>query len=281
MAHIETLIEDIYNLLEKGFVGSSEWTDILGSKLAQEVALKFLPDDGAPGYLRPSVLGDPCDRKLWLSSHRQETKEVLPAPARMKFLYGNILEGIVLALAEVAGHTVRDQQREVTLHGVTGHIDGIVDDVLVDVKSASSIAFLKFSNHLTPDKDSFNYLTQIGFYLEALQSDPEIDHDRCAFLAIDKTLGKMVLDVHRREDLAQDWQANIEWKRQVLDDPVMPRRGFLPEADGKAGNMKLGLECSYCPFKAECWPGLRVFAYASGPRYLTHVAKVPDVPEVT
>lgn len=279
MAHIETLIADIYSLIDQGFTGSKEWGEALGQAMADEVSYKFSEERGA-SYLRPSNLGDKCDRKLWYGVNQHTEAEALPAPTKIKFLYGNILEEMVLALADAAGHDVQARQKEVSLHGVKGHIDAVVDGVLIDAKSASSIAFQKFYNHLSSSEDSFGYLTQIGFYLEALQDDPVVtDKERCAFLVIDKTLGKLCLDIHERGNLRQDWVSLVEKKRDALSLGTVPARGFLPEPDGKSGNLKLGLECSYCSFKDHCWPRLRTYLYSSGPRYLTHVAREPDVPE--
>ena len=51
-------------------------------------------------------------------------------------------------------------------------------------------------------------------------------------------------------------------------------------ADGKSGNMKLAVGCSYCPYKKVCWPNVRGFAYANGPRYLVEVVNEPQVPEI-
>lgn len=278
MKTIDTLVPDIQALLEQGFVGSDEWASIVGQDLAKEVQAKLAEDRTGAAYLRPSNLGNKCNRQLWYGMNQPETAEKLPADAKMKFLFGNILETTLLALAEVSGHIVTAQQKEVSLFGVTGHIDAIIDGSLVDVKSASSIAFQKFAEGLTPEKDSFNYLTQLGFYLEALQADDELtDKDRAAFLVVDKTLGKLCLDVHVRQN--KDWEKIINDKREALKGGL-PRQGFWPVPDGKSGNLKLGTECSYCPFKHDCWPGLRVFLYASGPRFLTHVARQPDVNEV-
>jgi hypothetical protein len=64
-----------------------------------------------------------------------------------------------------------------------------------------------------------------------------------------------------------------------------PTRCFEGIPDGKSGNMKLGVNCSYCAFKAPCWAdandgeGLRLFIYSTGPRWLTEVEREPDVPE--
>lgn len=209
-----------------------------------------------------------------------ELEEPLPADAKIKFLYGSVLEELLLSLAEAAGHQVEARQAEVSMLGLTGHIDAIIDGMLVDVKSASTFAFQKFQNHLTSDKDSFGYLYQLGFYLEALQSNPSLRiKDRAAFLVVDKTLGKICLDVHSRDSLKRDWAEAVERKSQALTSVEMPSRGYFPEPDGKSGNLKLGLACSYCSFKEACYPRLRTFAYSTGPRFLTHVAREPDVPE--
>lgn len=282
MKTIDTLVSDIQGLISEGFSGSTEWTTILGHAMATEVAKKFsLEERVGNHYLRPSNLGDKCDRKLWLGMQQPGDEEELPPEARMKFLFGDILEELLLALAAVSGHTVTAQQKEVSLFGITGHIDSVVDGVLLDVKSASSIAFGKFQDHLSASRDSFGYLSQLGFYLEACQNEPElIDKDRAAFLVIDKTLGKLCLDIHARDTLQKDWAGIVARRRAALASLDMPKRGYLPEEDGKSGNLKLGVECSYCNFKHACYKNLRTFLYSTGPRYLTNVSRIPDVPEV-
>ena len=50
--------------------------------------------------------------------------------------------------------------------------------------------------------------------------------------------------------------------------------------DGKSGNRKLAIGCSYCQFRDKCYPNLRTFAYSNGPKYLTKVVKEPFVAEV-
>jgi len=37
--------------------------------------------------------------------------------------------------------------------------------------------------------------------------------------------------------------------------------------------------CSYCQYKEHCYPNLRTFAYAYGPKYLVDVVKLPRVEE--
>ena len=52
-----------------------------------------------------------------------------------------------------------------------------------------------------------------------------------------------------------------------------------PIPDGKSGNMKLATGCSYCQFKEHCYPEMRVFSYAYGPKYLCKVVNEPRVRE--
>lgn len=225
-----------------------------------------------------SNMGHPCERKLWYSINTPEDAEPLPVEAKVKYLYGDILEELLIYLAKEAGHEVTGEQDEVSLFGVKGHRDCIIDGVLVDVKSASSASFNRFANHLTSSDDGFGYLTQLNMYLTASQEDPLVrTKDEAAFLVIDKTLGKITLDKHPLVPV--DYESKVKKKREILDSNTPPPRPFLPSPDGKSGNKKLDTVCSYCEFKKVCWPGLRTFLYSKGPVHLTTVKRVPDVPE--
>lgn len=270
---IETLVEDIYGLFTGDkFTPEPGAVEVFTQKLVERISNRFSEERGEP-RLRLSNLGTPCDRKLWYNINTPESAEKLPPATHIKFLFGDILEETLLFLARLAGHEVTDEQKEVDLHGVKGHIDGRIDGTLVDCKSASSYSFDKFRLGLRPDADAFGYLTQLDSYLTADGGDTG------AFLAIDKTLGSICLDTH--EKTQKDYKKIIDKKREMLSKPTPPPRPYMPEPDGKSGNQKLGTVCSYCPFKNECWPGLRTFLYSNGPRFLTHVARVPDVTEVT
>lgn len=226
-----------------------------------------------------SNIGTPCNRKLWYLVNTPDDKEPLPPEARLKFLFGHILEELLLLLAEVAGHKVEGRQDEVEMEGVLGHRDAVIDGTVVDVKSASTYSFKKFEKGLSKDDDSFGYLDQIGSYLETGQSDPIVtDKERAAFLVVDKTLGKLCLDVHKRSNFPFD--KLYRYKKDMVAREEPPARGFDDLPEGKSGNRKLGINCSYCDFQKKCWPGLRTFLYASKPVHLTVVKKEPNVPEL-
>lgn len=226
-----------------------------------------------------SNLGTPCDRKLWYTVNRPGAGEQQGGTTTLKFLYGDIIERIILGLAKFSGHTVEGEQDELDIGGVKGHRDAVVDGRLVDVKSATTHSFNKFKEHRLETDDPFGYIKQIGAYLDASQKDPLVkDKDKASFIAVDKQLGHICIDTYNKSDM--DYTKLVDEKRSMVSLASPPARAFSDVPDGKSGNRKLGTECSYCPFKSECWPGLRSFAYAGGPTFLTKVVKEPKVDEV-
>jgi len=218
-------------------------------------------------------------RQLWYDK-RYGKEETLPAPTLIKFIFGDILEQLLLFLAEASGHKVTHRQSEVTLCGVKGHIDAEIDGVTVDVKSASTHAFRKFSDGTLVEDDPFGYIEQISGYSKARGTGG-------AFLAVDKQNGhvaylpftKEELDVFKVED-------RIAYIKKAVEQENVPERCYPDEEMGESGNRKLGVNCSYCGHKERCWAdannglGLRTFLYSSGPVFLTKVAREPKVYEV-
>ena len=277
MKTIDTLVEDIHKVFQLPHEFDEERLERFGKRLAKAVSHKINPPTGTP-TLRFSNIGTRCDRKLWYGLNSPEKGEGLPVHTRVKFLYGDVLEELLLFLAEEAGHTVEGTQDELSLNGIKGHRDAVIDGVVVDCKSASTYGFKKFKEGLKVDEDDFGYLDQLQAYLYASQDDPIVtDKSRAAFLVIDKTLGHITLDIHKKN--GKDYEKFVEGKREVVSSAALPNRKFTDSPEGKSGNRSLGMYCSYCSFKSTCWPSLRTFIYANGPAYLTHVERMPNVPE--
>jgi hypothetical protein len=188
----------------------------------------------------------------------------------MKFLYGDILEIILLYLAKEAGHDVSDEQGEVERDGVLGHIDAVIDGHVIDVKSASPFAFKKFEENRVHEDDPFGYVAQLSGYCHEYELPG-------AFLAINKEQGGIALSPLEPELIEANppGPAIARQREAVENDHVV--RCFDAVPDGKSGNEKLGLQCSYCSYKKDCWPGLRAFNYSGKPRFLTKVVREPDV----
>ena len=271
---IDTLIEDIYDVVDKGTEVSEEDRSAFARDL-ERVVSERLSSPNRDKYLRVSNLGQ-CDRRLYFEINHPDVVEPLQPSTKLKFLIGDMWEAVLLFLARAAGHKVEGEQDEIDINGVKGHRDAVIDGVLVDVKSASSRAFKKFEEGLTSDKDDFGYLTQLDTYLSKAEDDPVItDTSRAAFLAGDKTLGHITLDFHDKTDT--DYDKIVDQKREMLADKNPPKRPYDDVPDGKSGNRKLGVVCSYCPVKFACWGNLKQYNYSGGPRYLTKVVREPRV----
>lgn len=279
MKTIDTLIEDIYGLFGSGIDFDKEVAKYFGDQF-QKMVKQRVPKVQGDGHLRMSNVGTPCDRKLWYTCNLPyEQAEQLQKPVLLKFLYGDIIEEVILYLAAEAGHTVEGLQDELNIEGIVGHRDAVIDGVLVDVKSCSGYTFQKFKNHLTSDNDDFGYLDQLQLYLWASQTDPLVtEKDYAAFLAVDKVLGYLHLDKHPKN--GKDYGLEITKKKALVNsESIPPRRANASVPEGKSGNEKLVPFCSYCDWKKTCWPQLRTFLYSSGPVHLTKVEREPNVPE--
>ena len=227
-----------------------------------------------------SNVGKP-DRQLWYEFHSDGSKEELEPHTLLKFLIGDIYEATLLFLAKCAGHDVQDEQKEVEVNGIKGHIDAVIDGHVVDVKSASTYAFKKFKYGTLAEDDPFGYIDQIGGYCTAMGLPG-------AFLAGDKQNGHLaLLKVPQEDTEGLRVEERIEHLKEVVVAETPPERCYEPQPEGQSGNMALAIGCSYCPHKFRCWAdanggvGVRTFLYSTGPKHLIEVVKEPKVPELT
>ena len=232
--------------------------------------------------LRMSNIGKK-DRQLWYAYNGVEGEKLMPH-TRIKFLYGHLIEEMVLALTKLAGHDVTDEQKQVEVDGIKGSMDCKIDGVLTDVKSSSPYGFKKFKDGSLIDNDPFGYVEQIKGYAHAE------GETKFGWLVMDKTNGHLTYLKYDMEDESQWYWSKLNFFssperikniKAVVKQPNPPKKCYGHIPDGKSGNMKLGTGCSYCSYKYTCWEGgLRTFIYSNGPRYLTFVAREPDVLEV-
>jgi CRISPR/Cas system-associated exonuclease Cas4 (RecB family) len=273
---VTSLVADVYATLEgkepSGSFSSLDLTDALKKVYSKIGTTK----ERAAKTLHFSELGDPCPRKLNYRVNHGALAEEIDGNTRLKFFYGDMLEQLVLSVAEAAGHTVEKKQERAILNlsdgwQITGYIDAVVDGVLTDVKSTTKYGEEKFKNGLVDDP--FGYKMQLGGYAVAL------DYDEAGFLTIQKELGhigwypikidkKMVVD---------NAEAAVEYVKRPLDQ--LPRLAPVPQSK-TSKNMKLSTSCSYCSYKKECWPEMRTFLYSSGPEFLVEVVDLPRVVEL-
>lgn len=281
---INTLVKDIYKELETRGGWDQAITDYFITTMTDFATTRMAQTEEQEhrgGTLRMSQMGQPCDRKLWYSINQQGEAQSLPPSTLLKFKYGDLIEALVLSLAKAAGHDVQGEQDELCIEGIKGHRDAVIDGITVDVKSASSYAFKKFSAGSLREDDPFGYISQLSSYVYAGREHPVESHPSLgAFLAIDKQNGTICLDMY---DFGPELDSKVEeflYKKEMVKKPEPPERTFSDEPDGKSGNRKLGVNCSYCDYRNTCWPDVRTFLYSGKPRFLTKVAREPKVPEV-
>ena len=276
---IKSLIPDIYKLVQRkdGWF-NARLADDLSTSISLRLREHYNRDPNKP-RLRLSQMGARCPKALWYSIHHPEMAEVLPPWATLKYSYGHILEAQTIALAKAAGHEVTGEQDEVEVDGILGHRDCVIDGCIVDVKSSSSRGFDKFKNGTIAQDDDFGYLDQLDGYLVGSLNDPLVRvKDRAYLLAIDKQLGHMVIYEHKIREASI--RARIQEAKAIVELHGPPPCQCETIPDGASGNIRLGVKASYSPFKHQCFPNLRTFLYANGPRYLTQVVRKPDVMEI-
>jgi hypothetical protein len=285
MAKIATLEKDIAQVLKEG----KKLDTYLLSRFGTNVAMKLqrqlerrTPTARTTPTIRASEIGmaDSCSRKLWYTYHEPEKAEGMHSDSIMKFLYGDIIEEAVLTLAKAAGHTVEKEQDQVKFalghYTVVGHIDAVIDGVLIDVKSTTPYGMKDFEAGRGGDK--FGYRAQLNVYAVGTGIKEK------AWLAVDKQAGAIKLFPETKKyDTYDLFDRAVNALGKTSDDQLAHRAVV---AEGTSGNLKLDIECSYCSFKKHCWraanagAGLRGFAYGTGPVWLAHVAREPKVPEI-
>lgn len=282
---IKTLIKDINSVID----GKGGWDEVVNEHFKETIGDTLMsrlnPEERKEGTLRMSSIGQPCERKLWYQTNKPKEGETLRSEIKFKFLYGDILEDLILSLAVAAGHKVEGHQDTMDIMGIKGHRDAVIDGVTVDVKSASTYSFKKFRDHQLETDDPFGYLTQLSSYVYAAKSDPLVkDKNGGAFLAVDKQHGHICLDYYdfkKTGHLKNVEKLYADRIKSANDKTQVPDRSFSPIPEGKSGNLKLGTNCSYCDYKWTCHPDLRAFLYSRGPVFLTKVVREPNVTEVT
>jgi hypothetical protein len=281
---LNTIVPDIYGLLENLSNGeplpiTEEALDATMASMKEAILHWATPRPRDTDFtVRMSNVGKPS-RQMWFEKRDPNGRGSVDGATQIKFLYGHVLEEIVLMLVRMAQHNVTDEQKEVTVNGIVGHMDCKINGQVVDVKSASKFAFNKFMRGTLADDDPFGYLGQLAGYEKAEGTNEG------GFLVINKESGELCMYVPDDLDKPNiDTKINTLLDELKLDTP--PNLCYTPIPDGKKGNMQLPKGCTWCKYKHECHKdandgeGLRTFKYSTGYKYLTHVEAEPKVDEI-
>jgi len=285
MKSIHTLVSDIYKLVDTKEV--SEDVDIdacieqFGENVKDLMRQQFTEKYDDSRKLRMSNIGRK-DRFLWNVYNDAEKGEDILPQTYIKFMYGHLIEEMLLFLARAAGHKVTDEQKACEVEGIKGSMDCKIDGVVTDVKSASTYGFKKFKEGSVAYDDPFGYVAQIKGYAA---SEGETKY---GWLAMDKQNGHLTYLMYDESDtqapinnlISYDMKDKVKHIKKVVKQKTPPEVCYEAVPEGKSGNMKLAVGCSYCAYKKTCWPNLRAFLYSTGPRYLTEVKNEPKVQEI-
>lgn len=283
MSKLENVVPDIYQHLEQLSDGTplpvtEQDIDLVVDNIRKALVSWAVPEKRNRDFtVRMSNVGKP-ERQLWFEKNDENLSRSIDGPTQIKFLYGHLLEEIVLMLVRMAGHKVTDEQKEVDVNGILGHMDCKINGEVVDVKTASRFAFKKFSEGRLPQDDPFGYLGQISGYESAEGTSDG------GFLVMNKESGELCMYQPRQED-----KLNITDKIDnlipALELDTPPELCYDPIPNGIKGNMMLPKGCNWCKYKYECHKdandgaGLRTFKYSNGLTYLTKVVSEPKVEE--
>lgn len=274
MKSITTLVDDMYGLVSGA---TAPATTNNGINISYDKWFTERPMEREEKVLYFSEVGDPCPRRLWYRYNQPEVATKPDGRALLKFFYGDMLEELVLNVAEDAGHSVTNKQERVVYEVgdgwvVRGRIDAVIDGVVVDVKSVTKYSEEKFKNDL--QEDPFGYYQQLNGYATAL------NNDNAGFVTIQKELGHVnYYPIEVNKGLFR-MQAEHAVETVSLDSPdTINRLPAVPQSK-TSKNKKLCTSCGYCNYKKQCWPEMRTFMYSSGPEFLVEVVDTPRVMEI-
>ena len=185
-----------------------------------------------------------------------------------KFLFGDIIEAVAIAIMKSAGVEIQDEQKPVSLDiaGMTlkGTYDVRIDNKVYDIKSASPAAFSsKFGANggyfSVKKNDPFGYIPQ--GYLYAKAAGVEFG----GWIVINKATGEWAVcetpDIYDKDAEEAITLAETNIKEILSKSPF--KRGFEDSAETYkdkekklkyTGNRLLPVDCSFCGYRKHCWP---------------------------
>ena len=278
---IETLLKDVQDLIETpGKHKVNQYNLSCFNQQINEAIIKSFDEHAErKRTLRLSSAGM-ADRRIWYEiNHKDDHKEFLTYDRRLSFLFGHILEALLIFLIREAGHEVSSQQQEVEVEGIKGHLDCLIDGDLVDIKSASAYAFQKYATGMIKVDDVYGNIFQLASYAHAKGLN------RAFLFVMNKVYGTLTLLELEDLDLVNP-ESRLKHLKEITVLPSPPvELCYEPIPYGTSGNMRLHKNCEFCPFKGECWKGanggkgIRWFKYSNERVPLVKVTKEPKVQE--
>ena len=158
MNKLYSLVDDIYKVVSTKEVPEDvdlyDEIEHFGENCKRLMTKLFTEERDDGRRLRMSNIGRD-DRYLWNAVNNSDVKEEMTPNTYVKFMYGHLIEEMLLFLTKLSGHEVTDEQKQCEVGGITGHMDCKIDGVVTDVKSTSSFGFKKFKDGSLAYDDPF------------------------------------------------------------------------------------------------------------------------------
>ena len=247
----------IHSFLQKAMQGESRMSKAIINIVVKDVkdALsRQFSGEKRKFKLRMSNIGrKKC--QLWFDKNHPEEKLSDSPFFLINMMLGDITEAVFKGLLRSAKVKFEDSE-QVSLETKSVNIDGTYDLVLNgkvdDVKSSSPWAYEnKFADFQTlQSKDSFGYVSQLVGYAKAKGVPVG------GWWVINKANGNfkyVSADAVNVDEEMEKIQSTVDYINN--DEPF--ERCYEPVEEtyyGKpSGNLKLGIECSFCSYRDKCW----------------------------
>ena len=240
---------------------SDDLIDQFGKACSDSFRKQFTDQRNKKFGLRASNIGRPlCQLQMEKKGVKGEGQ---PYNAKMRNLFGDIIEQMAIIVMKAAGVEIEAEQKKIKYNinkgtNISGALDVEIGGKVWDIKSASPWSFTnKFgengSFHTGATDDVFGYTTQGYVYAEGA------DKPFGGWIVINKSTGEWTLtetpmadDEYKEKALdtvkknASALKRNKKFERCYEDEEEYFRKQ-------KTGNRVLNNTCSFCPYKFPCW----------------------------
>ena len=240
---------------------SDDLIDQFGKACSDSFRKQFTDQRNKKFGLRASNIGRPLCQLLM--EKKGVKGEGQPYNAKMRNLFGDIIEQMAIIVMKAAGVEIEAEQKKIRYNinkgtNINGALDVEIGGKVWDIKSASPWSFTnKFgengSFHTVATDDVFGYTTQGYVYAEGA------DKPFGGWIVINKSTGEWTLtetpmadDEYKEKALdtvkknASALKRNKKFERCYEDEEEYFRKQ-------KTGNRVLNNTCSFCPYKFPCW----------------------------
>ena len=240
---------------------SDDLIDQFGKACSDSFRKQFTDQRNKKFGLRASNIGRPlCQLQMEKKGVKGEGQ---PYNAKMRNLFGDIIEQMAIIVMKAAGVEIEAEQKKIRYNinkgtNINGALDVEIGGKVWDIKSSSPWSFTnKFgengSFHTVATDDVFGYTTQGYVYAEGA------DKPFGGWIVINKSTGEWTLtetpmadDEYKEKALdtvkknASALKRNKKFERCYEDEEEYFRKQ-------KTGNRVLNNTCSFCPYKFPCW----------------------------